>query len=763
MKKSERSFDASTRLGASFVGKKCRERCVTVWGANKSGGGAKFLERMPLSRFAYALGEYVKPGSLAFLSAATLMAVPLNTLAQQLAETGKETTLKTINVEAESDVEQPTEKTGSYTVRRSESATGLNLSLRETPQSVSVVTRANMDDFGLDSVNDALDGVTGVTVERVETDRTYYTARGFDIVNFQVDGIGVPFVYGNVYGDLDTVIYDRIDVIRGATGLISGAGNPSATINFVRKRPTRDLQAAVELSYGSWDNKRLEADVSGALNGSGSLRGRLALAYQDRESYLDFYSMNKGVLYGVVEADIGPNTLFTLGHTYQRNRPQGVLWGALPLYYDDGTPTDYDVSTSNSTKWTYWNTDTAVSFAELHHHFANGWQAKAVLTHKDVESDSKMLYMYGTPAAGTDTGLFAWPSVYQMENRQDQFDVRVNGPFSIAGREHELVLGASYSRSRLKDHSVYGDSLYAPVPNPFDGSFPEPVFNNGTDGSDFEDTQRSLYAAMRLQASDDLKLILGANYTRLVSEGTSYGESQERDEGKVTPYAGLVYDLTPNLSAYSSHTRIFMPQSEIDSDYQRLAPSEGYNNEVGLKGEWLDKRLSASLAVFEAEQGNLAEYAYFDMDTGQSIYQGVDTRSRGVEMEVGGEVAPGLKLTAGYTQLSIEDDAGNDARTFTPRRLFNFSGTWQATPKLKLGTRLNWRSKTWIDQGGGVRTEQSSYALLDLMAQYKIDKRWTASVSFNNVTDEKYLTSLMWNQSFYGAPRSVSVSLGWKY
>lgn len=106
-----------------------------------------------------------------------------------------------------------------YTTRATKSAGKLELSLRETPQSVSVVTRALMDDFKLDNINQVLSTTTGVTVERVETSRTYYTARGFDIINFQYDGVGMPQVFGNVQGDLDTALYERIDVVRGANGL----------------------------------------------------------------------------------------------------------------------------------------------------------------------------------------------------------------------------------------------------------------------------------------------------------------------------------------------------------------------------------------------------------------------------------------------------------------------------------------------------------------------------------------------------------------
>jgi outer membrane receptor for ferric coprogen and ferric-rhodotorulic acid len=124
-------------------------------------------------------------------------------------------------------------------------ASRLDLSIIEIPQSVSVITSAQMQDFQLKNINAALDSATGVNVQRIETDRTYYTARGFDITNFQIDGVGLPLTSGNNHADEDTAIYERIEVIRGANGLMTGVGNPSATVNFIRKRPTLDTQLNV--------------------------------------------------------------------------------------------------------------------------------------------------------------------------------------------------------------------------------------------------------------------------------------------------------------------------------------------------------------------------------------------------------------------------------------------------------------------------------------------------------------------------------------
>jgi outer membrane receptor for ferric coprogen and ferric-rhodotorulic acid len=658
-----------------------------------------------------------------------------------------------------------TERSGAYTARRSASATGLDLSPRETPQAVSVVTRTQMDDFRLSSVNDVLSASTGVVVEKVETDRTYYTARGFDITNFQVDGIGLPFLYGNVDGDLDTAVYDRVEVIRGANGLMSATGQPSATVNFVRKRPTAKLQASAALSLGSWNDKRVEADVSGPLNASKSLRGRFVAAAQDKDSHLDRYHLRKHVVHGVLEADIGERTVLTLGHTQQQNRPTGVLWGALPLYFSDGTPTSYDRSTSTSANWTYWNTDTGISFLEALHEFDNGWRASAALTHKKVTARSKLFYVYGTPDRTTGLGLAAYPSNYSLDNTQKIADLRASGPVSLAGRAHELIVGASVARSTLHDVSLHGAGIGTPLPDlaTWDGSYPEPPFTVPGGGSDVVDRQRSVYAAARINPSDDLKLIVGANHTAIETEGTSYGASRARTESKTSPYIGVVYDIARDWSVYASRATIFKPQSEVDASFNRLAPATGSNVELGVKTEWLDKRLYGSVAVFKTRQNNLATYA--DFVNGMSIHEGVDTIAKGFELELAGALTDRLQLNAGYTQLSLKDRDGEDARTFTPRRLLRVAATYRvpAIDKLRLGASVDWRSSTWRDQGGGIVTRQPSYALLNLMARYDFSERLSAALNVYNATDERYLTSLYWSQGFYGAPRHGSVTVSWKY
>jgi outer membrane receptor for ferric coprogen and ferric-rhodotorulic acid len=665
----------------------------------------------------------------------------------------------------------------SYKSTPSSAATKLDLTPRQTPQSISTLSGAQLRDFKLTSVNDALKAVPGVQVQEVETDRTYYTARGFDITNFQYDGIAVPFVYGNVEGDLDTSMYERVEVIRGANGLMSGTGNPSATVNFVRKRPTLAPQARVDLTAGSWDKRRIDTDVSGALNDAGTLRGRAVYANENKNSYLDRYSREKNVFHGVLEFDLDERTLFTLGNTLQTSDANSPMWGALPLVYQDGGKTNYSRSTSTSTDWAYWDNQENRTFAELAHTFDNGWQAKTVVTLVEKKSDGSMFYVYGTPNRQTGAGLYSYPSEYNEKNKQLIVDLQASGPFNLGGRQHEAALGGSWSRSELEDLSWYDSSTGTMLPplEQWSGNYPKPLNDNGSNGSDFTDRMKSLYGAARWSLTDDLSLITGARVVDVKSDGTNYGEAKSsKNSGKVVPYAGIVYDITDQYSVYASYTEIFTPQTKNDVRGSRLAPLEGVNYEAGIKGELFDDRVNVSLAVFRTEQDNFAEQA--GMNGSVAYYRAIEgLTSEGYELELSGEPLDGLQLSAGYTFVDITNADGSHAVTYSPKHMIKTAATYRipGMEKLKVGAAVRWQDDIKIavpltaDDGftsiGSADAKQKAYAVVDLMASYDIDPNWSVSANLNNLTDEKYLNSLYWTQAYYGAPRNVSATLTWKY
>lgn len=451
-------------------------------------------------------------------------------------------------------VEVHADAVAGYGAPPSSAGTGLRLTARETPQSVSVLTREQLDDFGLDNLNDALDAAPGIGVERVETGRTYYTARGFDISNFQFDGLGVPLPYGIQDGDIDLAMFDRVEVLRGANGLMSATGNPSATINFVRKRPTAAFEGAVQATLGSWDRQRLDLDVGGPL-GSDAVRGRLMAAYENGDSHLDRYGLEKSLVYGVVDADLGPSTRLTVGLSRQDNNADSPLWGALPLFYADGSPTSYGRSTSTATDWAYWDTRDTRAFAEIAHAFGNGWSLRAAFNHQDKDQDSELFYVYGTPDRDTGLGLFAYPSAYAGTARSRHVDARASGPLALGGRRHEAVVGASWAESRVRELSWYGSDVGTPLGagGAFDGRYPKPTFDSDSDGSDFEFRRDTLYANVRWDLADTFKLITGANHARVRMAGTGYGTPKDSEVTRTTPFVGAVWDIASAYSLYASY------------------------------------------------------------------------------------------------------------------------------------------------------------------------------------------------------------------
>ena len=670
----------------------------------------------------------------------------------------------TVGASASGEVANDTE---SYAPKKAvSSATGLSMSLRETPQSVSVTTRTEMDDFGQNTMNDVLANTTGITVQKYETDRSEYNARGFDIDTFKYDGVGSPSGRPGVRGELDTALFERVEVIRGANGLMAGAGEPSAVVNFVRKRPTRDARASIGLTGGSWDTYRADGDVSGSL--TDNVRARVVTAYRDGNSYLDRYEKERGVLYGVVEADLTENTLFTVGYSRQEDNADQNMWGSLPLFYADGTPTDFSVSTSTGADWAFWDTVKEDAFVELAHQFDNGWEGKAVYQYRKWVGDSKLLYLFGNPTRDLD-GMFAYPSKFQSYERQETVDLSARGPYEVGGRVHEMVIGFNRGKVRPKEMSIFADfggSRFTPIDSEqvFTGDFPEPAFDGEQEGSDWVDRYLGGYLATRLNLADPLTAVVGARYQDVESEGEAYGATRTTSASELIPYAGVIFDLTEQHSLYTSYTTIFNPQTEQKPDGNRLDPIEGVNIEYGLKSEWFQGRLNTSLVAFETEQKNVAE----EIDNGTPIaeYRGEDFDSGGYEAEVSGEVMKNWNISAGYSYLDIEDDdEGNELRTYIPEETFTLATTYRPAglEKLKVGMTVNWQS-TVTNTSGGNESKQESYALVNLMAGYDFTDNFNAKLRVNNVTDEKYLSSLRYfGQSYYGAPTNANLSLNYTF
>ncbi len=511
-----------------------------------------------------------------------------------------------------------TEGTGSYTTGSVNTATGLRLSARETPQSVSVVTRQQIEDQNLNDVAQVLEQTPGVVVDSMGpagSDANHIYVRGFEVGSTQVDGINRPDTFGFRDDLSDMVSYDRVEVVRGATGLMSGTGDPGATVNLIRKKPTLETQRKLTLKAGSWDNYRTELDVSGKLTQSGNVRGRFVASNTDSQSYVDRQSLERQVAYGVLEWDITDSTMLTAGAEYQEMDNDGAGNHGFPMFNSDGSHFSPSRAFNSASDWSYHKRRTKTVFTTLEHQLDNGWQLKLNAEHSRRSYDDA----FATAASGTvkpdGSGISTWTGRWAGEPRQTSFDLSASGPFELLSREHQAYLGASHYRAYYRNdgYPLWAiqtiDNIYT-----WDGSLAIPDAIHAKSSEDaLDETQDGLVASVRWSLADDLSLITGARLidwkrdetsTTLSSGATS--RTSRSETGVVTPYLGLVYDLNEHWSAYASYTTIFKPQSDKDINGTYLDPLEGVNYELGLKSEFWDQRLTAAFSVFEVHQDNLA-------------------------------------------------------------------------------------------------------------------------------------------------------------
>lgn len=648
------------------------------------------------------------------------------------------------------------ERAEGYSVRRTSAGTRFDLAPREIPQSVSIISHQRIEDQNLDDIIDVLANTTGVSSTQSDTERTEFYARGFYIDSYQFDGLPTQMVQNWSYGDsgLDLALYDRVEIVRGATGLLSGAGNPSASVNLIRKHAdSAELTGSVSVNVGSWGRTRSTVDVTTPLNKSGSVRARVIGSYLDTESQQDRYDQHKTLGYAVIDADLTPDTQLSVGYDYQQKRANGATWGGFPMLYSDGSPTPYDESFNPNPGWTYWDTTSKRFFATLEHAFANDWKVKIGATHDKTTADDKLFYpAYNDWATGAslldkDTGAGVSPSAgfYNTERQVDGVDGFVEGPFQLFGREHQFMAGLSYNK---RDYANRGDYqvAWAPLTNyPVGiGNFPQPNWADTLPlQSEGTITQKAGYAAARLSLADPLKLILGARHT----DWESTGEGADRSHTVTTPYAGLVFDINDTYSTYASYTEIFQPQTARDVNDNYLDPVDGKAYEVGVKGAWFEDRLNASLAVFRIEQDNVAQVTSIPILTRPGEFASIAARgtvSRGFEFELNGELKPGWNASFGASRYVAKDISGTDINSRLPQttlKLFT-SFTPESVSALTVGGGVNWQNGIYYPVPAYGRIEQDGYALVSAFARYRISPEFSVQANLNNLLDKEYFSQI---------------------
>ena len=711
-------------------------------------------------------GDYSVEGGLrALLSGSGLSLLKEPDGSYRLEERPADMELSVVEVSAERYRGVATEGTDSYTSNRVTIGKH-EQSLRDIPQSVSVITRERMDDQGMTSLIDAMEHTTGIHTTHFGGDTATFSSRGYQMGTLLLDGS--PVSGGIGYTDssaFDTALFDRIEVLRGPTGILQGAGEPSGTINMVRKRAQREFGFGTSLTVGSWDTYRGVIDTTGALNSDGSVRGRFVAVYDDRGSFIDHVERQKSVGYGTLEIDVTESTTVSLGAIYQTGKSTPFL--GLPAY-EDGNLLDVSRSTFLGSTWDEKDESMERYFIEVEHAMESGasFVLKANSLHRDTDTvQSSASTSFVDPATGT---VEVWPWRHRSVIDDRSIEAIFSTPFALWGGESRVTLGASYQRGENKHPWSGGERFYKSVFDPDNDS--EEMGFALTHREPTVDKQTGLYAQTSLEMSERTTLLLGG---RLSWWKTTPGGSPE-DEFKVsdefTPYAGVIYDITPDVSTYASYTNIFQPQSDLSATGDVLEPRTGNQIELGLKGAHFDGGLNWHAAIFRIDDENRS---INDPEVpGASISAG-KARSQGFEAEISGTVLPRWDISAGYayTDTELVRDPDNEGLAFspeTPEHSFNLWSRYRFSDMPNEGWRIGAGIKTVSGthaRSSDVVWEQGGYTLLSAQVGYRVNENLDISVNGNNLTDKRYYSRISGSarNNYYGDPRNVMLTMRYNY
>ncbi|OLS62235.1 TonB-dependent siderophore receptor [Pseudomonas putida] len=672
-----------------------------------------------------------------------------------------------------------TENTGSYTTGAVTIGKGAH-SLRETPQSVSIITRKFMDDKNITSLDQALSKAPGISFTQRNFGSHQFMSRGFTLgeESFLMDGVTGQTYNLTGWMPLDMADYDRVEVLRGAAGLLVGAGSPGGAVNLVRKRPTADPQFSITTRAGSWDTYRMDLDGSGRLNDQGTLRGRIVAAYEDKGSYIDAQETQTPLLSAIVEADLSDSTTLAASVRRQRSNMNGYSIYDLPRY-SNGSGLDISRSTSLSQKWAYKDVEMDQAFIELSHRFNDNWTSKTTIAHTEATMDSAVPYAQGAISPVTQTGsTYRLVEFRDVSSKGNGVDTFLEGNFDAFGLTHQVTLGANWSKQTASTKRATNNAYFGRPINIFDvdnNAFDKPTQPAWSQIFEYTEERKGLYANTRIHLAEPLTLVLGTrvswfeyDYNDKLADSNDYVNKQTRE---VTPFAGLIYDIDENWSWYASYADIFKPQANNrTASGSPLDPAIGSNYETGIKGELFDKQLNVSMALFYIKQKDIAAIdnsvgpICIGSDASNNCYlNDVVQRSKGVDLEASGEVLPGLQVMGGYTFNMLDNSSASPVLVDTPKHIARLStmytlpGEWNQV-SMGLGVSAQSRIENRIN---GVDVNLGGRAIWDARVGYQIDKHWNIAVNGENLFDHRYYAAgtALDRGNIFGAPRSYMLTL----
>ncbi|SFU34356.1 iron complex outermembrane recepter protein [Polaromonas sp. YR568] len=668
---------------------------------------------------------------------------------------GAESSLPAVTVKESAVQETATGPVVGYRAKRAATATKTDTPLSETPQAVTVITSQQITDQGATNLQDALGYAAGVRSDAYGLDsRTdSVRVRGASPDNY-LDGLREAYGYYTSRTRADPYTLERLEVLRGPSGMLFGAGTAAGVVNMVSKRPQAEAQREVGVQYGSYGRKQFQLDLTGPLTQDGEWLYRLIALKRNSDTQVDYVPDDRSLIAPSLTWRPNAATSLTLQALWQKDKSgstsqffpwEGTLLpnpnGRLPTNRFIGEPGDYYDSERKSIGWLF------------EHKFNDTWTVRQNFRTSSNVNDNR--YHYGD--------FFSSPGSWSADpvgkrllgrindssltrNRITALDNHAEGHFTTGALKHTLLVGADFARHR---ENVWSGSTYSEI------DAYAPVYGNLV-LPDRAALPRTTQRQTGFYLQDQMKLdnwIVMAGLRHDKSVSGAEGRSDE-ESSATTKRLGLMYAHPSGWSPYVSYSESFTPQAAIKG--QLFSPLRGEQWELGLKYEPAGQALAYSAAVYDLREKNQIASPLPDVYT-----QVGATRTKGVELEVKGPITPHLDLVAhyNYTDLDkqLEGLPKHQASAWAKYR-FSIAGV----NGFSAGAGVRWMG-SFRDLQGGSGPEIPAAALLDLMFAYDTPQ-WRYALNINNATDKTYFsTCLGRGDCWYGARRSVVASATYRF
>lgn len=645
--------------------------------------------------------------------------------------------------------------------------------LENIPQSISVTTQSKIDDLNVETLDQIAKRTTGLRVLQNDDGRSSIYSRGYEYDQYSIDGLASPMA--SINGSLPNLAaFDRVEVMRGPSGLFNSASEMGGVVNLVRKRGKVDGAQTLEANVSHPDGYGVTADLQGGLNADDSLVGRAVVQHNQRTNPdvddIGGKENENSTVYLSVDKQLNDTTKFGMGYLMQDR--QITPDNGLPTFADKSLlPLPYDKFFG--AKWNDFDSQSHDVFADFQHRL----DSKGVISAGVRYSDRDANYNYAFAGSALENNRTNVAGIGADINETSlSADVNLSQPFKLGDQQSEYVIGADYKRFKTDTESARTQALARGLTveqiNGLDEVNILDQARRGTPGFALTHTENTLsetglYGKVNYKPIEKLSLIAGGRLSHYDIESDNKianAQASTDSSSKATGYGAAVYEVTPNINAYGSYTQVFTPQYVANRDGELLKPREGDQIEIGLKGHWQDT-LSARLSGYRLTDENSAA----PTQDGNQVALG-KRQMQGIEVEVNGEIAPNLQVSGGYSYLDSEIKQASTARDdgiflLMPKHSANLwvsyeADSWLARP-LTLGLGVNVVGEFSSAQG----VEADGYNTWDAMISYPFSDQLTGQLNVYNLFNKDHYVRVGALNTFNmpGDEREVKASLSYKF